>query len=1393
MTAERRGISPKLAGGADNAATVYQRTTEFTKEPPVGLPAPPAPPTALGRYQVRRALGTGGFGTVYLGHDSQLDRPVALKVLLAGSQEQADQALQEARRLAQLHHPGIVAVHDVGVHEGQVYIVSDYLDGPDLGAWLREHRPSWPEAARVAAAVADALAHAHARLIIHRDVKPANILLTAERTPVLVDFGLALGEQQAGGPEKGAVSGTPWYMSPEQAAGAAHRIDGRTDIYSLGVVLYEMLTGRLPFRATSVPELMRQLREDEPQPPRQLVRDIPPDLEKACLKALAKRQQDRYTTAADFAEDLSRIVSTASRGSESWGRTSIASTSEPHAAPPVSASSQGITSRSSVRRAREAERRQVTVLVCGSDLFSSEAYLETLDPEDQAQVLRNFQEACSPAAGRFDGTIVQCNEQGLLVCFGYPVAYEDGARRAARTGLGILADLKALAEQFRRRHKLDLEPWVILHTGPAIVEAGQGGVSLVGEARNLAVRLEEAAAPGQVICSEATHRLIQGEMTCTSLGRRTIKRMAQPVELFQVLGVSQARDSIEAELTPLTGRDHEVSLLKDRWEQAQEGMGQVVLLIGEPGLGKSRLVHTMKQHVLGQTAKGEGDAPVIEWRCSPHFQNTGLYPATDFYERALVSGRDEPPHVRCERMLHRLEQFDLVRPETVPLWASLLSLPTPDQFPPLSLSPVRQREETFRAILEWLHARAEKEPVLFVVEDLHWADASTLEFLGQFLAESLHDRMLTLLTCRPEFKMPWAGGAHLTSLALNRLTRRQVSDLMRQKTGASVPEAVVEQIYDRTSGVPLFVEEFTKMVQESGATGKEGKTGTPTLLTHEIPATLQDLVMARLDRMEGDREIAQLAAAIGRDFSYDLLAAVATLEEETLQGELATLVQAEILYTKGRPPRCSYIFKHALLEDALYNSLVKSKRQQFHRRIAEVLEARFSETVQTRPELLAHHFTEAGLAEKGVDYWLKAGQRSRERSADREAIGHLTKGLAVLATLEETRARDERELQLLTTLGPAYIAARGYAAPEVGPVLLRARELCERIGEPQQLFGIMLGTWEWRLVRGDVRLCGDLAADGMAVAERLNDPGMLMEALFMPGATLFYQGQFAEARTFYEKAVADYDDRERTKFWTAYTGHNAGVTHRCYLALALWHLGYPDQARKVDREMRELARAIGHLFSSGHAVDFTAFLYHYCRLGADVRAAAEEEVALATEQGFQLWHACGTLHAGAAILLEGRADNALPLLLKGLSAFRATGAEIRLPSYLGILGDAYTRSGRFPEAHQALDEALAVVEKNDDRCHEAELYRLKGELLLAESPEQAAKGAEDCFEQALATARRQQSKAWELRATMSVARLWQRQGRLPEARQVLAAVYQSYTEGFTTPDLLEAKALLEPS
>jgi predicted ATPase/energy-coupling factor transporter ATP-binding protein EcfA2 len=854
-------------------------------------------------------------------------------------------------------------------------------------------------------------------------------------------------------------------------------------------------------------------------------------------------------------------------------------------------------------------------------------------------------------------------------------------------------------------------------------------------------------------------------------------------------------------LTPLTGRNTEFSLLKDRWEQAQEGMGQIVLVIGEPGLGKSRLVQTLTQLVHAEesgasfAAASQSASPllnqesIIEWRCSQHFQNSELHPVSDYLDRFFGAGGDLSPTARFDRLAQHLEDYGMGRAEFVSLFAKLLFLPPDERYSVAELAPAREREETFRAMRQWLQACSRKRPVLFVVEDLHWIDASTLEFLGQFIGEGPHSRILTVLTFRPEFKTPWPALAHQTTLALNRLTRRQVAEWVRRDAGGALPESLIAQIYQRTRGVPLLVEEFIRMAHESAMFEPAGLAPSRgAARTRELPATLQELVTARLDRMSSNHEVVKLAATLGREFDYKLLAAVVTIDEQTLRAELAKLVSAGILFVKGQPPECVYLFRHALLEEALYSAISESEHWRFHQLVGEAIEARFTHLAEMQPELLAEHFTEAGIIEKAIAYCLKAGLRSRDRFAHVESIGHLTKGLKLLEKLEASPERDSRELELLGPLGTAYIASRGYAAPEVGPVFDRARALCERVGQTPQLFVMMWGNFEFHIVRGDLRVCAELANEAMTFGDRLKDPGILMEALFLKGITRLYRGDFAGARDCYDRAIADFDDRKRTAFWARLVGQDAGVTHRCYLALALWHLGFPEQALRLNGEMLELARAIHHPFSLEYALHHTGWLYQHCRLGMQAQAAGDEQIRIATEQGFRFWHASGTLYAAGGLLLQGRLQQGLRLLKKGLEAYRSTGAELAVPYYLSMLADGCMQAGRFAEAREAVNEALTLVEKNDERFQEAELHRLKGELWLAESGDQNA--AEGCFRCAVEIARRQQSKAWELRATISLGRLLQKQGRREEAFRLLSAAHSAFAEGFKTPDLVDAGALL---
>ncbi|PTY05063.1 hypothetical protein DB346_02310 [Verrucomicrobia bacterium LW23] len=871
-------------------------------------------------------------------------------------------------------------------------------------------------------------------------------------------------------------------------------------------------------------------------------------------------------------------------------------------------------------------------------------------------------------------------------------------------------------------------------------------------------------------------------------------------------------------LTPLTGRNTEVDLLTDRWELARDGFGQVVLLSGEAGLGKSRLVDTTRQLVFsddnasaapalrhdsadpGVPPAERGDArapgaadpsgllieglrsPVIEWRCSEQFQSTGLHPLADCLHRLLEFTSEDSPAARFDRLAAYLDACGMGRREVVALFAKLLFLPPDERFPSAGLSPVREREETFRAVREWLSACAAQRPLLFVVEDLHWIDASSLEFLSQLVGDGMRDRMLILMTFRPEFRVPWPHVPQQTTLVLNRFTRRQVAEVMRKSAGGALPDQLVAQIYQRTGGVPLLVEEFTRMVHESAIFDVTAGT--------EIPSTLQQLIMARLDKMSSNREVAHFAATLGREFQYDMLAAVVSVDEVTLQEELAKLAGAEILFSKGQPPRCAYHFKHALLEEALRNALEEAQRREFHQRVAETMEERFPLAATTQPELLALHFTEAGVLDKAVHYWLAAGRISLERFANEEAVRQLGRGLELLLKQPESPARNVLELSLLGPLGTAYIAARGYASPEVGPIFKRARTLAALGGNTIEAFVTLRGHFAYHIVHGDFVLCTELAAEAMRLAEEMDDePGMLMEALFLKGLTHLYRGDFAEAQRCCSRALVELDDRERTAYWAAFTGEDSGVTHRCYLALAQWHLGFPEKAIATGREARRLADRLQHPFSLTYALHHIGWLNQHLRRGFEAQAAGEEEMQVAADQGFQFWHSTGTLYCGAGLLLRGRLEEGMRLFQKGLDAYRATGARLGLPYYLSILGDAQQRVGRYDDARRSFEDALKLVSESEERFQEAEIHRLRGELYLVAGEDEVS--AQACFLRATRIARHQGSRAWELRATISLARLWYRQERKDEANMVLTTALSHYTEGHNTPDLRDAAALLK--
>jgi predicted ATPase len=766
---------------------------------------------------------------------------------------------------------------------------------------------------------------------------------------------------------------------------------------------------------------------------------------------------------------------------------------------------------------------------------------------------------------------------------------------------------------------------------------------------------------------------------------------------------------------------------------------------------------------------------------------------TDLFHRLLQFQAEDTPDEKLRKLEQALSQYRLPLEESVQLFAPLLSLPiSEDTYRPLQLSPQRQRQKVLETIVAILQELAEHQPVLFILEDLHWTDPSTLELLGLLLDQTPTASLLVLLTCRPHFQPSWHHRSYLTEITVNRLSHTHVAQIVTRMTdGKTLPQEVLAQIVEKTDGVPLFVEEITKAILESGqlkaVDGHYELTGS--LSTFAIPATLQDSLMARLDRLMTGKVIAQLGATIGRQFSYTLLQAVVQLNDRTLHEELHRLVEAEIVYQRGMPPQSTYVFKHALIQDAAYESLLKSTRQHYHQRIAQVLESQFPETVEGQPELLAHHYTEAGLKEKAVHYWYHAGQSAIERSAHVEAISHLRQGLASLQTLPETPQRLQREVDMLISLGVSLLATKGYGAHEVGETYTRARQLCQHLEDPHQIFSVLRGLHSYYHVRAEYQTAHALGEQLLTLAQQVQDAAMFVAARRALGTTLFWMGTVAAAHTHFTQGIALYDPQQYRASALLYA-EDAGVVCHSFAAWALWSLGYPDQGLAQSQQAVTLAQQSAHPFSLGFALS-RAVVFHQLRLEVpEAQEHAEATIVLATEQGFSQFRAFSSLLRGWTLVHQGQAQEGIAQITQGLTAYRATGAEVSRPYLLALLAEAHGILGE-PEAGLAvLAEALTFMDTTGVHWYAPELYRLKGALLLQQSSDNQAE-AEHCFQQALVVAQTQQAKSWELRAATSLARLWQQQGKSQEAHDLLAPVYHWFTEGFDTADLKDARALLD--
>ena len=1056
-----------------------------------------------------------------------------------------------------------------------------------------------------------------------------------------------------------------------------------------------------------------------------------------------------------------------------------------------------------------ADRRQVTVVFC--DLVGSTQLSERLDPEEWRDVLSAYHERCTRIILHYAGHIAQYLGDGVLAFFGYPVAHEDDASRALHAGLDIIQEVQQLAA--RLEHPLEVR--IGAHTGLVVAgEVGRDPMNIAGTVPHVAARLQAAAAPGTLLVSADTHQLVRGLFVAEDLGARRLRGVSEPVETYRIVADTGARSPFEVALqtglTPLTGREKEFGILWERWEQAQEGHGQVVLVSGEPGIGKSRLIQALAERV----AAGSG-ATMIEYRCSPYYRSSAFYPLIDFLQRILNFKTDETPERKLEKLARGLAKQHFALDAVLPIFASLLSLPHPDGYPRLRGTPQQQKQTMHETLVTWFLQEAAKQPVHCVVEDLHWGDPSSLEFLSLLIEHTPRARLLLLLTHRPDFSAPWPLRSHMTQVMLNRLPRKHVTVMVQNVTkGRSLPAALVEQIAVKTDGVPLFVEELTKMVLESdglhAADGHEGdaraEPGGP-LAGLAIPTTLQDSLMARLDRLAPVRHIAQLAATLGREFSYELIEAVSPMPEAELRKGLAELVRAELLFQHGVLPNARYTFKHALIRDAAYQSLLKSRRREYHEQIARTLAERFSDIRDIHPELLAHHFTQAELTEDALTYWHLAGRRAIGRSAGEEAIRHLQAGVALLDRLPDTPQRNRHELAFQTALGAPLMVARGYAAPEVEHAYRRALALCERVGGPAERFRVLRGYWAHVSVRGDLPRAERFGHQLLELADNADDPGFHAEARLAAGCTAFWQGAFTVARDHLERGAAKLGDVDAAAAYAF--GQHPAVAYVSYRAWTTFVLGYFDQAR-VDPGPVERARELGHPFTLASALFFEAVL---AQLRDEADAAREHAGAvmhLAREQRFPYWLAMGTVLDGWAQSAQGETGEGMAQIRDGLRQFRACGAELASTYFLGLLADASLRAAQqereSPEGWidaglGSVADALAAGERTGERVYTAELYRLQGEMLSRQTgngdgrlPAETHDQAAVCFRQAIAVAREQEAKYFELRAAMSFFRLCRTSATSEReaARRALAHVTAWFREGRDSGLLRAARDLLEP-
>ncbi|WP_224372094.1 TOMM system kinase/cyclase fusion protein [Hyalangium versicolor] len=1334
------------------------------------------------RYELLGLVGQGGFGQVYKARQVTTEQEVAVKILrppAGGSEHQLQKQLARFRRemriCSRLFHPNLVRPIDSGqTEEGLLYSVFEFVPGENLADVLAREGALEPrEALRLMIQVLDALDCAHRRGVVHRDIKPQNIMITdtgARRNAMVLDFGLSTLVEEFNAEDVSGISsifevlGTPAYAAPEQLRG--QHPDMRSDLYSWGLVHLECLTGEMVMKGRSVQEVLEKQIGPEPVP-------IPETLEGLRLGELLRRAtvkdiDKRNVTAAELIRELDAC--TQEEASMVVRRFAMARTR----AAPASKKNPGSSSLLSGEHLR-----QITVLCCGLNVLPLLAEQEGADVEERDSALRAQQKRCTEIAEEFGGYLVPGGlGQEVMIYFGYPTAREDAPRSAARAALRILEDAALRKAELETKRGLWLELRIGIHTGLSIVrdplaQERQDFPIVLGTTPTIASQHQEMAEPGESLVSQDTYRLLRDDFVFETV-RRVEPRTHQPVEVRRL---DQPRASESSRFnTPLVGREGELRQLLKSWDEVRQGVGQGVLITGEPGIGKSRLVKELYRSLRGTPFT------LLECRCASEDRTSTLRPIIDMLDHLLGRGRDWSAE-RCRSELEAmLSRYGFELEEAMPLFASLLSIPLDERFPPLKVTPEWQKALTFDAVLNLLVEIAAQQPVLMVVEDLHWADATTLELL-MFLLESVSTaRLGVFFTARSSFVTPW-GASQTVHLQLGRLSREHVATMVEALAGgARMPARVAEQVAERTDGIPLFVEELTRMVLESQEVkpGSKRERRVGTLSGMAIPGTLRGLLEARLDRLGRAKETAELASLLGREFNYELLRALSPLDDRTLQADLSTLVASDLLQHRRRLHDSTYVFRHALIKEAAYESIPRATRRELHSRIASVLEERFPALVESRPELLAWHHAAADQKSRALWYEQLAARKALLRSANAEAIAHANLALEYLDALpEQGRQRMERELEINSILIPALMSARGWPAEEIQARSRRSQELIDALGHSPHAAQALWALFSYHHCRGEFGVAKDLVERLLAQAKSGNDTGLHSLALCIRGELHGLKGQLNRSVEDLTGGLGLYDVVQHQSMAQFY-GLDARAYGEAFLGMLKYLIGSPKEALVHALDAVKWARQINHPITEGTAIIYLVSVYHFRGEKDAIPALAEHGIKLAERYGLPVIEAYNRI-----LLAWARHD--VETLARNLDKLREWKMLTGFSYYTLLLIEAEFEVGRYASARQHAEEILQWARQSGETYCVPFIYEVQARILHRLGDQ---KGAREALDLAIQEAQEQGAVMPRLRAAKTLGRLWNDSQARARAREVLEPLLRRFSEDVESQDVREARALI---